>query len=141
MDNLTPKQRRFVDEYLVDSNATQAAIRATYARNSAKEQGCRLLTKANVAAAIQEGRAKLTAATETSAKRVLSEIASIAFTQECNVKISEKLKALELLGKYHKLFTDKVEHIQEAEPIPIITKSMSAEEASNYYMREIMQEH
>jgi hypothetical protein len=53
---LTPKQRRFVDEYLVDLNATQAAIRAGYSARTANEQGARLLANASVAAAAQSAQ-------------------------------------------------------------------------------------
>jgi len=45
---MTPKQQRFCDEYLIDLNATQAAIRAGYSEKTAKEQGSRLLTNVNV---------------------------------------------------------------------------------------------
>jgi phage terminase small subunit len=45
---LTDKQAKFVDEYLIDFNATQAAIRAGYAKNSAKQQGSRLLTNDDI---------------------------------------------------------------------------------------------
>ncbi len=51
---LTPKQRMFVAEYLVDFNATQAAIRAGYSPDSASVQGSRLLSYANVSGAINE---------------------------------------------------------------------------------------
>ncbi|APT48426.1 hypothetical protein BSA145_21410 (plasmid) [Bacillus safensis] len=51
---LTPRQRRFVDEYLVDLNGTQAAIRAGYSSNTAISQASRLLGYANIEAAIQE---------------------------------------------------------------------------------------
>jgi phage terminase small subunit len=50
---LSPRQRRFVDEYLVDLNATQAAIRAGYSARTANEQGARLLANASIATAIQ----------------------------------------------------------------------------------------
>jgi hypothetical protein len=53
---LTPKQRRFVDEYLVDLNATQAAIRAGYSPRTANEQGARLLANASVAAAARSAQ-------------------------------------------------------------------------------------
>lgn len=52
MKELTPKQARFVAEYLVDLNATQAAIRAGYSQKTANEQGSRLLANASVAAEI-----------------------------------------------------------------------------------------
>lgn len=51
---LTPKQARFAEEYLVDFNATQAAIRSGYSPKGARVQGVRLLTNANVASAIRE---------------------------------------------------------------------------------------
>lgn len=75
---LTPKQERFVGEYLCDLNATQAAIRAGYAPRSADVTGARLLGNARVAAAIQAGRAKLAETAELSAGRVLQELARIA---------------------------------------------------------------
>lgn len=51
---LTPKQERFCQEYILDLNATQAAIRAGYAKGSAEVTGCRLLTNAKVSAFIQQ---------------------------------------------------------------------------------------
>jgi len=76
---LTPKQERFVDEYLIDLNATQAAIRAGYSKGSARQQACVLLTNPNIQAAIGEGRAKLSERTGITAQRVLDEIARISF--------------------------------------------------------------
>ena len=55
---LTPKQARFVVEYLKDLNATQAAIRAGYSPTTAQEQSSRLLSKVMIAAAVAEGQAK-----------------------------------------------------------------------------------
>src|SRR4051794_14225646 len=49
----TPRQQRFVEEYLVDLNATQAAVRAGYSARTANEQGARLLANASVGAAMQ----------------------------------------------------------------------------------------
>lgn len=54
MASLTPKQQRFVEEYLIDLNATQAAIRAGYSEKSAQEIGAENLSKPMVAKAIQE---------------------------------------------------------------------------------------
>lgn len=51
---LTLKQERFVAEYLIDLNATQAAIHAGYSERTAKQQGSRLLTNADVSAAVEE---------------------------------------------------------------------------------------
>ena len=54
MANLTPKQQRFVEEYLIDLNATQAAIRAGYSEKTANEIGAENLAKPSIAKAIQE---------------------------------------------------------------------------------------
>lgn len=55
-DLLSPKRQRFVDEYVIDFNGTQAAIRAGYSPRTAKEQAARLLTNANVKAAVDDRR-------------------------------------------------------------------------------------
>lgn len=77
---LTPKQQRFVDEYLLDLNATQAAIRAGYSVRTAEQQGYQLLHKTSVAAAIAEGQARLAKATEVTQERVIAELAKIGFS-------------------------------------------------------------
>lgn len=56
MSKLTAKQEKFCNEYLIDLNATQAAIRAGYSEKTAKEQGCQNLTKLNISARIAELR-------------------------------------------------------------------------------------
>lgn len=76
---LSPRQQRFVEEYLKDLNATQAAIRAGYAPKTADVQGPRLLGNVGVAAAIAEGKRARSERTQISADRVLEEIAAIAF--------------------------------------------------------------
>lgn len=76
---LTPKQKRFVQEYLIDLNATQAAIRAGYSPRTANEQGARLLAKASVQSALQEAMKRREKRTEVTADRVVQELAKIAF--------------------------------------------------------------
>ncbi|WP_370682253.1 terminase small subunit [Comamonas sp. GB3 AK4-5] len=76
---LTPKQERFVAEYLIDLNATQAAIRASYSARTAASQGERLLRNVEVAKAIQAAQAARAARTEITQDRVLQELARIAF--------------------------------------------------------------
>lgn len=76
---LTPKQERFVAEYLVDLNATQAAIRAGYSEKVANTNGPRLLVNARVAAAIAERRGELQQATGVTQERVVAELAKIGF--------------------------------------------------------------
>lgn len=131
---LTAKQQRFVEEYLVDLNGTQAAIRAGYSPKTANEQAARLLAHVSVAAAVQAAMDKRSERTEITADYVLSNLAQIV--ERClerapvmvgQGKDRQQLvdeegrhvwefnpaganKALELLGKHLKLFTDKVEH-------------------------------
>jgi phage terminase small subunit len=75
---LTPRERRFVDEYLVDLNATRAAIAAGYAPKNAKVTGCRLLQKELVATAIAAAAKAREQRTQISADRVLEELVTIA---------------------------------------------------------------
>jgi phage terminase small subunit len=77
---VTPRQQRFVAEYLIDLNATQAAIRAGYARGkSAEVQGVRLLGNARVSAAIAEAQAARSKRTAITADRVVAELAKLGF--------------------------------------------------------------
>lgn len=75
---LSPKQQRFVDEYLVDLNATQAAIRAGYSAGTAGAIGFALLQKAEIEAGISAARQKQQERTQITADRVVSELALIA---------------------------------------------------------------
>lgn len=139
-NKLTPKQRRFIDEYLIDLNATQAAIRAGYSEKTAYSIGLQNLKKLELQAEIQKRRNRLQNKLEITQERVLQELAAIAFangadyakvvnsgllptvemipTEELppeklpaiagikanqygvEVKLHDKVKALELLGKY-----------------------------------------
>lgn len=76
---MTPKQQRFVDEYLLDLNATQAAIRAGYSANGADVQGHRLLGNAKIAEAIARAQQERSDRVGVTADRVLAELALIGF--------------------------------------------------------------
>ena len=82
---MTKKQQCFVDEYLVDLNATQAAIRAGYAPHTAAEQGSRLLTFVKVQHAIGKAMAERSRRTGVSQDRIISELAKIAFVNAADV--------------------------------------------------------
>ncbi|MGE0349824.1 terminase small subunit [Hydrogenophaga sp.] len=110
MNPLTPKQQRFVQEYLVDLNATQAAVRAGYSPKTAEQQGSRLLGNAKVAAAVAAGRKRLAAKLDLTAEKVLADIERIANKAERAKRYGDALKGKELLGKHLKLFTEKHEH-------------------------------
>lgn len=77
---LNPKQTRFVQEYLVDLNATQAAIRAGYSKKTANPQAARLLANASVKQAVKIGQEKRASKLEITQERVLQEIAAVAFS-------------------------------------------------------------
>lgn len=75
---LTPKRERFCEEYLVDLNGTQAAIRAGYSPKTADQQGSRLLKNVKVAAEISRRQAERRNRTEVTADRVILELGRIA---------------------------------------------------------------
>ena len=123
---LTPRQQRFCDEYLIDLNATQAAIRAGYSEKTAKQIGQQNLTKVDLKNYIQERMAakekELIADSDevmrylTSVLRGKSEAHVLARDEIGADKIiakppdeKERLKAAELLGKAHMIFTEKVQ--------------------------------
>ena len=130
MANLTPKQQRFVEEYLIDLNATQAAIRAGYSEKTAKSVGHENLTKPDIAKAIQEAQNKRVERTEITQDYVLTNIQKViercmqvqqvdnCLTQTEDGELAQAfmfkeqgaLKGLELLGKHLGMFKDKVEH-------------------------------
>lgn len=149
MGKLTEKQQRFVEEYLIDLNATQAAIRAGYSVKTADQQGSRLLTIVKVQEEITKAMAERSRRTGINQDRVLQELARIAFvnpqniintsdgsvnpnateddlaciqsvkvktvdgekssSEEREIKLNDKMKALELLGRHLGMFKDKVE--------------------------------
>lgn len=76
---LTPKQQRFVEEYLVDFNATKAALRAGYAKKSAHSIGHENLSKPEIAEAIAKRQGKLSEKAGVTVERVLQEMAKLAF--------------------------------------------------------------
>ena len=149
---LTDKQQRFVEEYLIDLNATQAAIRAGYkatSKNSFEVIGYQLLQKSSVSEHIQLAIAERSRRTGINQDRVIQELARIAFVNPQNVinsedasvradaseddlaciqsvkvktmdgekgssterevRLADKMRALELLGKHLGMFKDKIE--------------------------------
>jgi len=80
MKPLSPRQARFVEEFIVDSNATQAAVRAGYSENTARQQASRLLTKVNVQTAVTKLTKARSQRLEFDADTVLQESANLATT-------------------------------------------------------------
>ena len=79
VDDLNPKQARFVAEYLKDLNATKAAIRAGYSENSAYSIGSELLSKPEIQNAVSDAQAQALERAELTADRVLEEFRRLAF--------------------------------------------------------------
>lgn len=89
---LTKKQKVFVEEYLIDLNATQAAIRAGYSPATAKDIGCENLAKPNIKAEIDKAMAERSKRTGVNADRVLLELAKIGFAKITDVLDPETAK-------------------------------------------------
>lgn len=115
-DKLTAQQNIFVAEYIVDRNATQAAIRAGYSAKTAKSQGQRLLTNVDIMDAINKQLEYREQRTLVTADYVIKGIKEVADNTE---RDCDRLKAYELLGKHLKLFTEKMEH---SGAIPVVLK-------------------
>lgn len=154
--SLTPRQDRFVEEYLVDLNATQAAIRSGYSVKTADQQGPRLLANPKIAARIQElmeGRSKRTEITadyvlttiretvdrcrqvapvlDRKGKQVYVETPDGAEVPAFAFDSGGVLKGCELLGKHLKLFTDKHEHTgKDGAPVALVFRWQMAESDS-----------
>lgn len=131
---LNPKKQAFVREYLVDLNATQAAIRVGYSAKTAKQQGSRLLTDVDVRAAVDAAQQDRSERTKVTADYVLTNLQEVLerCMQRAPVMVREGRdmvqlvdeqgrnvwefnanganKSLELLGKHLAMWTDKQEH-------------------------------
>ena len=136
---MTKTQKRFADEYLIDTNATQAAIRAGYSKKSAYSQGQRLLKNDEVKDYIDKQLVKLQSEKIADAEEVMKYLTSVlrgessaevVVVEGCGDGYSEartidkapdekeRLKAAELLGKRYGIFTDKT--TLNVEPVVIV---------------------
>lgn len=119
---LTNKQAAFVREYLIDLNATQAAIRAGYSKKAAASIGAENLRKPHILKKIQEGAAKKEEQAKLDGAGVVEELRKIAMAEaqgeaynrdgvpfSVKPSISERTRALELLGRHFSIFNDKSE--------------------------------
>lgn len=110
---LTPHQALFVSEYLIDLNATQAAIRCGYSAKHADVTGPRLLGNVRIGAAIAAGQAERAKRVEITAERVLAEFGKIAFAgvgdYDGQLKLADKLHALDSVAKHLGMFKERHE--------------------------------
>lgn len=82
---MTKKQQRFIEEYLIDLNATRAAIRAGYSPDTAKSIGSENLTKPDICTAIEKAQAERSRRTGINQDRVVQELAKVAFLNSVDV--------------------------------------------------------
>lgn len=129
MPKLTDKQKEFVRQYLVDLNATQAAIRAGYSMKTAYRQGADLLQKTSIREAIEKAQAKRARRVEVTQDYVLSNLVEVVERTMQRAPVTDRKgeqvtdeegravwtfdaknanRALELLGKHLGIFTDKI---------------------------------
>lgn len=108
-DKLTAKQARFVQEYMVDLNATQAAIRTGYAPKSAFVTGSRLLSNAKILAAVNEAREIEREFTKITAAEVVEGLRQQVDLASDKGQHNAAIRALELLGKHDGQFTDRLQ--------------------------------
>ncbi len=123
---MNAKQKRFCDEYLVDCNATQAAIRAGYSARTANEQAARLLANVSIKAYIDEKMERLHNERTADAQEVLEYLTAVMRGQQTEqtlisigdgvqkigdieVGARDRLKAAELIGKRFGLFKEGLE--------------------------------
>lgn len=121
-EKLTQKQQRFVDEYIISGNATQAAIKAGYSKRSAQQTGAENLLKPVIKAELDRRNAEIKSAKTADMQEVMEYLASVMRGEQTesvatakgiydNVPVSAKdrIKAAELIGKRHSAWTDKKE--------------------------------
>ncbi|WP_164477444.1 terminase small subunit [Lactobacillus taiwanensis] len=122
MTKLTQKQRRFIDEYIISGNATQAAIKAGYSKKTARKIGQENLTKPDIKAAIEKRNAEIQSEKTADMTEVMEYLTSVMRGEQTesvatskgvysNVEVSAKdrIKAAELIGKRNGAWTDKKE--------------------------------
>ena len=97
---MTPKEQKFCDEYLIDLNATQAAIRSGYSAKTANEAGARLLAKVSIQAKISKRRAELAQKTAINQEWVLNNFIELQKKAKEIGDFGASIKANELIGKH-----------------------------------------
>ena len=126
MASITAKQKRFCDEYLVDLNATQAAIRAGYSKKRASEQAYQLLQKTTVQNYIQNRKADRVERTEITQDFVLRELMAIASVNATDyARVVEKNATAEVDGKIIQLYDAEGNPVMYRTVEPILTEELT----------------
>ena len=136
------KQKRFADEYLIDCNATQAAIRAGYSPKTANEQGNRLLANVSISTYIEQQLEQIHNAKSADAQEVLEYLTAVMrgeHTEQAlrligegiqeidtmEVSAKDRIKAAELIGKRYGMFKDGI-NVSGSVPV-VITDDLEAD--------------
>lgn len=106
---MTPRKKAFILEYLIDLNATQAAIRAGYSEKTAQAKGCGLKKEPAIKKAIQKALDKRAERTQTDADWVVRRLVANDKLAIEEGEIGHSNKALELIGKHHGAFVDRID--------------------------------
>ena len=129
MAKLTAKQQRFCDEYLIDLNATQAAIRAGYSEKNADKIGSELLGKTRVAEYIAERKADRMVRTEITQDMVLKELANIAFANAADyANVIEKQAMVQVEGNMIPVLDENGDPVMYRTVEPALTEDLTEEQ-------------
>jgi phage terminase small subunit len=129
MAKLTAKQQRFCDEYLIDLNATQAAIRAGYSKKTANEQGARLLVNVSIQKKIFELQKEREKRTEITQDSVLHELALIAFAKASDyARVVEKDAMVEVDGNMVPVLDEDGKQVKYRTVEPILTDELTEDQ-------------
>lgn len=129
MAKLTAKQQRFCDEYLIDLNATQAAIRAGYSEKRASEQAYQLLQKTTVQNHIAELQKEREKRTEITQDSVLHELALIAFAKASDyARVVEKDAMVEVDGNMVPVLDEDGNQVKYRTVEPILTDELTEDQ-------------
>lgn len=126
---LTDKQKRFCEEYLIDLNATQAAIRAGYSPKTAEQTASRLLRNVKVQEYIAKRQKELSRSTEVTQERVIKELALIAFSNNADYAhvVEKKMKA-EVGGALVDILDEDGKPVTYRTVEPVLTEELTEEQ-------------
>ena len=126
---LTDKQKRFCEEYLIDLNATQAAIRAGYSTKTAEQTASRLLRNVKVQEYIAKRQKELSRSTEITQERVIKELALIAFSNNADyAHVVEKKMQVEAGGALVDVLDKDGKPVMYRTVEPVLTEELTEEQ-------------
>lgn len=126
---LTDKQKRFCEEYLIDLNATQAAIRAGYSPKTAEQTASRLLRNVKVQEYIAKRQKELSRSTQITQERVIKELALIAFSNNADyARVVEKKMQTEVDGMLVDVLGEDGKPIMYRTVEPVLTDELTEEQ-------------